>query len=98
MNERELYNEINLDFNFELPDLFKAILEESCENACKSNVNENDKKSAALVAFATALSALKGLIIAALKQADIINLNYRNQSFQIDHRHPIMKFDMSKMI
>jgi hypothetical protein len=89
MQQEDLYQRVLSDLNIEnIHPLHKAILEECCENALNSK-NANEELSTLLlavqVAFITANSALKGLIIGSLKanQAEQATLNYRNQEFII---------------
>jgi len=101
MTEKELYTQITSKLTVELPDLFKTILEEACENACNSKTMTDDKskKFGALVAFVTAANTLKTLVKATLaNNFDTINLNYRGKSFVIDQSHPILKLDLSGIL
>lgn len=74
-----------------IPDLFKAILEEACELAVKAN-SDLPLKETAYHSFLICINLVKGLLEAQLKIADSITFNYRDRSFLIDRNHPILKF------
>jgi hypothetical protein len=99
MNTKELYDfsiqdfEKNLDIE-QIHPLHKAILEECCENALNNPQKITDEKTlkyAVHVAFLTSLSTLVGTLKSGLEMADTINLNYRNNSYEITKDSPLLK-------
>lgn len=74
--------------------LHKAIIEECCENAIKSQEEIKELETlifAVQVSFLTCLSALKGTLVASLKFADTVTLNYREQTFNITKDSVLLK-------
>ena len=74
----ELFTEVIKKINYELPPLFVAMLQESCENVEKSDFQETDRVSLVWFNFYSMLPILKG-IIESLENFNQINLNYRGQ-------------------
>jgi len=68
--------------------LILAILKEASESAEKAET-EDDKVTLTLIAFATNIPLIKGMLDSCFKQADVINLNYRDESFQISEKSEI---------
>ena len=78
----------------EIHPLHKAIMEECCENAINNPQNVTDSATlvyAVQVSFITALSALKGTLLGALKLGDQVTLNYRGQIFIIPRDSNLLK-------
>lgn len=78
--------------------LQKAMMEECCETALKSNPELQDLEmleNAVQIAFITCNSTLKATLKGLLKssEADKINLNYRNQEFTFTSESYFLKED-----
>lgn len=96
MTSTELYEIIAKEFPANIHPLHKAIMEECCENAINNpqKIDDNDTLLYAVrVAFLTSDSALRGILLGAFQSndADVITLNYREQSFQIKKDSGILK-------
>lgn len=99
MKTKELYDLVTNDFDKDIPldkihPLHKAMLEECCENALKNSQKIENKeilKYAVQVAFLTCIETLRGTLKGGLEYADTINLNYRDQSFEITRDSPLLK-------
>lgn len=87
--KNELLSKVIERIVYDIPPLFMAILEECCENVEKSNIEEPDRVSMVFISFYTTLPVLKGTIDAGLELADSINLDYRNQVFEISKQSQI---------
>lgn len=87
--KNELLSKVIERVVYDVPPLFRAILEECCENVEKSDIEENSRVSMVFVSFYTTLPVLKGTIDAGLHLADSINLDYRNQVFVISKQSQI---------
>ena len=92
-----LYDRVISKINYDIPSLFLAILEESCENVEKSDIQKNERVSMVFVSFYTTLPLLKSTIDAGLDLADNINLNYRGQIFKISRQSQIYQL-LKKML
>ena len=101
MTEKELYTQIISKLPAEqTPDLLKSLLEEACENACNSKypIDDKFKMHSAFNNLVALLSLSKAFLKASLEKADIVNLNYRGKSFQIDRNHQILQADLSGLL
>ncbi|WP_163401189.1 hypothetical protein [Flavobacterium fluviatile] len=87
--ENELLSKVLERVVYDVPPLFLAMLEECCENVEKSDIEESSRVSMVFVSFYTTLPVLKGTIDAGLNLADSINLDYRNQVFEISKQSQI---------
>jgi hypothetical protein len=95
MTQNELYQSVigHLKLN-EIHPLHKAIIEECCESALENKEGVEDLETlifAVQVSFITSLSALKGVILASLKFADNVNIDYRGQTFNIPKDSNLLK-------
>jgi hypothetical protein len=94
MTSEELYNEVILSLNIKsMPSLYKAVMEECCENVVENPQQITDKNtliSSTQVAFMVCMKSLKAIVQAGLEHADTITLNYRGQTFLIDKSHIIL--------
>ena len=97
--EKELFNQVCSRFNQPIPDILIAIIEESCENVCKSaeQLSDDDKLNSAIICTGMTLQMLKATITASLPFADSINLNYRGCSFLIDKNHWVLSIDLPEI-
>lgn len=77
----ELYQSLSSRFPEELSPLIRSILKECCNNA-ENSVNEN-VEYAVFLSFKMCIIQLKAIVEALSSEADVINLNYDNQTFQI---------------
>lgn len=97
MTADELYKKVLEQLPIkEVHPLYKAIMEECCENALNNPQNVTDPDTlvyAVQVAFLTCNSTLKGTLAASLELADAdqVTLNYRNQTFIIPKNSPLIK-------
>jgi len=76
----------------------KAMMEECCETAIKSNPEITDLdvlENAVQIAFITCGSTLKATLRGLLESADAdkVNLNYRNQSFSFSKDSSFLQED-----
>jgi len=92
MKAEEIYQEITKPFvDMNVPPILLALLEEMSEHAEKSNAKDEDKPHIALIAFKASLPILTATINASLDKADIVTINYRNQSFEITKETQYLK-------
>lgn len=92
MSEKELYEAVTQKITVELHPVFKAILEECCENALQaSDLDDEDKPATVLFAFHTCLRMAQAFVKAGMQHADTITLNYRGQTFLIGPDHPLLR-------
>jgi hypothetical protein len=81
--------------DFEMHKLHKAILIECCENALQPHNSEKYSNDvllfSALQAFEVSNSMMNGLIKGAINLGDVININYRDQTFVLDRDSSIVK-------
>ena len=95
MTENELFNLVTQGFEFELPPLLNAMLEECCENIVRSgDIPDEDKPACVFVAFKMALPILQSMLEAGLAHTDTITLNYRGKSFLIGPDHFLLKLKL----
>lgn len=98
MTTTELYQSVvnNLP-STQIHPLHKAMLEECCENALENNDHLDSQTLIYMVglAFITCDSTLRATMKATLESgnADVITLNYRNQTFEISKNSAFLKSD-----
>jgi hypothetical protein len=89
--ENELFKEVVSKFDYEMHPLILAAIEECCENVLNSQVEEDMKVSMVIISLISIIPILKGTIEACFKSAEIININYRGQTFVLSEQSQIFQ-------
>lgn len=95
MTKHQIKKELLMIYiDIEIPPIYLAAMDEACEHAEKLDTVEVEKVTGAMIAFATGVSVLKGVLIGLLEKttAEKVTVDYRGVTHVFEIDDPI--FDM----
>lgn len=91
MNANEIYSKLVERFGEHDIPLMHAMLQEASEHADNSDIADDEKINAAFIAFYVSVKSMMAVLSAAFQNSDVVVINYRNQSFELDPQSLFVK-------